>query len=164
MWLPGHVVLCARIRKSQWGRAEQERQEGYEAARLDGVAMAELRWAVHSEHAAEAEEMWWSMLGVHVAVVSGAATAAQLRVLAQRGGSVSVLHVHINITQLDLVCDEVLHVRLRHNERTADVVLRELERRARCGWLSVTQQMVDSVMSCYVQSERLTGTRRCSRH
>jgi hypothetical protein len=137
--LPGDVVEFACIHRKQWPRQYRDREEGYESRRRDEVADAALQRALV---AAQVDvDAWWSTLGAEVALVSGACSAAQLH----RVASLSATQVAVSIHLLSHVRDEVLQSRLGSDERTADVVIRELERRAGGGLLRVTaaiQQIV----------------------
>ena len=71
-------------------------------------------------------------------MLSESLTAGQLQGLANHVGALSARHVSVSIEVLSRASDDILRRCLSVEERTADVVLRELERRAREGGLRVT--------------------------
>ena len=136
--LPGVVVGFAAIRRMQHPRVERDREEGMEAERRDRAAFEALQHALAAAEPALDVDVWWCTLGAEVALLSESLTAGQLRGLANHVGALSARHVSVGIEVLSLASDDILRRCLSVEERTADVVLRELERRARGGGLRVT--------------------------
>ena len=144
--LPGDVVGFADIRRMQHGRVERDREEALEAERRDRAAFEALRQALATAQPPLDVGVWWCTLGAEVAALSGSLTAGQLRGLANHVGALSARHVSVGIEVLSLASDDILRRCLSVEVRTADVVLRELERRARAGGLRVTAATAQAVI------------------
>ena len=139
--LPARVVSFACIRAKQHGRAQRDREETYEAERRDSMAMRELQQALTA--ACEPVGEWWSTVAAEVALLGGACEAGKLRALAERRGTISAAAVAVSLSLVSAVRDAVLIKCLRSDVRTADVVLRELARRANRGMLRMTHAIVE---------------------
>ena len=139
--LPARVVSFACIRAKQHGRAQRDREESYEAERRDAMAMRELQQALTA--ACEPVGEWWSTVAAEVALLGGACGSGKLRALAERRGTISAAAVAVSLSLVSAVRDAVLIKCLRSDERTADVVLRELARRANRGMLRMTHAIVE---------------------
>ena len=144
--LPGVVVGFADIRRMQHPRVERDREEGMEAERRDRAAFEALQHALAAAEPALDVDVWWSTLGAEVALLSGSLTAGQLRGLANHLRPLSARQVSVGIEVLSLASDDILRRCLSVEERTADEVLRELERRARGGGLRVTPATAQAVI------------------
>ena len=144
--LPGVVVGFADIRRMQHPRVERDREEGMEAERRDRAAFEALQHALAAAEPALDVDVWWCTLGAEVALLSGSITAGQLRGLANHLRPLSARQVSVGIEVLSLASDDILRRCLSVEERTADVVLRELERRARGGGLRVTPATAQAVI------------------
>ena len=144
--LPGVVVGFADIRRMQHPRVERDREEGMEAERRDRAAFEALQHALAAAEPALDVDVWWCTLGAEVALLSGSLTAGQLRGLANHLRPLSARQVSVGIEVLSLASDDILRRCLSVEERTADVVLRELERRARGGGLRVTPATAQAVI------------------
>ena len=145
--LPGSVVGFAEIRRKQHGRKERDREEGMEAERRDRYAFEALQQALATAQPPLDVDLWWCTLGAEVAVLSESLTARQLQGLANHVGTLSARHVSVNIEVLSLARDDILRRCLGVEERTTDVVHRELERRAREGRLRVTAATAQAVIN-----------------
>lgn len=143
--LPGDEVGFGDIRRKQHGRKERDREEGMEAARRDRAAFEELQQALATAQPPVEVDVWWCTIGAEVAVLSGSCEARQLQGLANHVGMLSARQVSVSLEVLSLASDDILRRCMGVDERTADVVIRELERRAREGSLRVTAATAQAV-------------------
>ena len=143
--LPGDVVGFADIRRKQLGRKERDREEGMEAERRDRAAFEALQQALATAQPPVEVDVWWCTIGAEVAVLSGSCEARQLQGLANHVGTLSARQVSVSLEVLSLASDDILRRCMGVDERTADVVIRELERRAREGSLRVTAATAQAV-------------------
>ena len=143
--LPGDVVGFADNCRKQLGRKERDREEGMEAERRDRAAFEALQQALATAQPPVEVDIWWCTIGAEVAVLSGSCEARQLQGLANHVGTLSARQVSVSLEVLSLASDDILRRCMGVDERTADVVIRELERRAREGSLRVTAATAQAV-------------------
>jgi chemotaxis protein histidine kinase CheA len=144
--LPGDVVGFADIRRKQLGRKERDREEGMEAERRDRAAFEALQQALATAQPPVEVDVWWCTMGAEVAVLSGSCEPRQLQGLANHVGTLSARQVSVSSEVLSLASDDILRRCMGVEERTADVVHRELQRRALEGRLRVTAATAQTVI------------------